>query len=86
MSGEDLLREILLFYSKYFLKQKETGAGGCQNGEQIVLVFDAWSVPFPGGTVRSRDLSLLTGIKASKIDIVKKYLISSKVKGGGERV
>lgn len=49
-------------------------------------MFDAWSVPFPGGTVRSRDLSLLTGIKASKIDIVKKYLISSKVKGGGERV
>ena len=55
MSGEDLRREILLFYSKYFLKQKETGRGGCQNRQQIVLVFDAWSVPFPGGTVRSKE-------------------------------
>lgn len=81
MWGEALLRQIGISYSKYFLKQKKTGGGGCGDGEKIVPRFDAWAARFPGDTVRWKEAFPVIGITESRIDIAETYRISNKIKG-----
>lgn len=84
MRGEDLLRAILVSYSKCFLKQKETGRGGCRDREQTVLVFDARSVPFSGCTVISKESFPLSSVLKHQKLTAERYQIRNKIKG--ERV